>query len=118
MTDEPIDDVRAIAEAVVDLLTERGLLAAPRSEQRVLNATQVAALLQRDRQWVYRHAEQLGAFRFGEGPRARLGFDAQRVEAWMREQQPPARADAPRRGRRAGKPQAPLIPYRPARRHA
>jgi hypothetical protein len=63
-------DVRALAEAVVDVLTERGLamLAAP---QRVLTAAQAAQLLGRSLQWVYAHAGELGAFRYGDGQGAR-----------------------------------------------
>jgi hypothetical protein len=78
-------DLRALAEVLADVLIERGLVvdAAPRAG-RVLNAAGVAMLLGRDRQWVYDHADELGAFRYGDGPRARLGFDASTVEQWKR----------------------------------
>jgi hypothetical protein len=56
---------RAVAEAVVDLLEERGLVAAASSSSRVLDAAEVAQLLGRERQWVYDHAGELGAFRYG-----------------------------------------------------
>jgi hypothetical protein len=61
-------DIRAVAEALADVLFERGLVAAG-SPARVLDASQVADLLGRDRQWVYAHAGELGAFRYGDGPR-------------------------------------------------
>jgi hypothetical protein len=78
-------DIRALAEVLADVLTERGLVvgaAPPRG--RVLDAAGVAVMLGRDRQWVYDHADELGAFRYGDGPRARLGFDAAMVEQWKR----------------------------------
>src|SRR3954453_19295865 len=78
-------ELRAIAEAVADVLEERGLVAAqPVVRARIFDAAAVAELLGRDRQWVYAHADELGAFRYGDGPRARLGFDAQGVERWKR----------------------------------
>lgn len=75
-------DLRALAEALADVLLERGLLVAGArgSVARVLNAAQVGVLLGRDRHWVYAHARELGGFRFGDGPRARLGFDLAAVE--------------------------------------
>src|SRR3954470_7112652 len=83
------DELRTIAEAVADLLEERGLVAVapPVASARVLDAAAVAELLGRDRQWVYAHATELGAFRYGDGPRARLGFDSHAVERWKRGRQ-------------------------------
>ena len=46
-----------------------------------LNVADVARLLGRSRPWVYEHAAELGAFRFGNGPKARLGFDRRRDRA-------------------------------------
>jgi hypothetical protein len=67
---------RAIAEALADVLVERGLVvertAGPAA--RVLDVGQVADLLGRKPAWVYAHAAELGAFHFGDGPKARLGF--------------------------------------------
>jgi hypothetical protein len=82
-------DVRVFADVLADILAERGLLVAAPAAQpsRVLDAAQVADLLGRDRHWVYAHADELGAFRYGDGPMARLGFDHARVERWKRERQ-------------------------------
>jgi predicted DNA-binding transcriptional regulator AlpA len=110
------ESVQAIVDGVVDLLVERGLVAAPRS--RVLDVEEVADMLGRHPDWVYDHKAELGAFRFGDGPRARIGFDERRIRDWMRSREiqhtepvgarprrprAPIRAD-PRRS-------APLIPY-------
>jgi hypothetical protein len=96
-----IDDLRAIAEMLADVLAERGVVASePQRPQRVLTAADVAEILDRDRRWVYGHAEELGAFRYGDGPRGRLGFDREVTERWKRERQLAARRGrAPRRGR-------------------
>lgn len=57
-------DVRAIAEAVADVLDERGLVVVSGGAGgRVLDAAAVAELLGREREWVYDQAEELGAFR-------------------------------------------------------
>ncbi len=90
-------EIRALAEVLADVLTERGLVvgaAPPRG--RVLDGAGVAVILGRDRQWVYDHADELGAFRYGDGPRARLGFDAVTVEQWKRTRRPALRADPAR----------------------
>jgi hypothetical protein len=84
-SDDRLADVRLIAEAVADVLVERGLVVPEtRSAARVMSAAQVAATLGRNRQWVYDHASELGGFRYGAGPKARLGFEAGAVARWMR----------------------------------
>ena len=122
MTDG-LPDVRAVAEALADILAERGLVvhAAAVSTARVLNVAEVARLLGRKPAWVYAHATELGAIRFGNGPRARLGFDAAAIERWKRDRQacsPEPRAAARRRPRRnAVRTGGNLIPYEPTVAH-
>src|SRR5215213_12038430 len=91
VTDEahiPLGDLRAIAEVLADVLTERGLVGGEQVRPvRVLTTADVAAILGRDRRWVYAHAEELGAFRYGDGPKGRLGFDVEVIERWKRERQ-------------------------------
>jgi hypothetical protein len=108
-------DIRVVAEALADVLFERGLVAAG-SPARVLDAAQVADLLGRDRQWVYAHAGELGAFRYGDGPKARIGFDLVTVEQWKRERKirsasPPPRRRDRRRSSAVGVGATRLIPY-------
>jgi hypothetical protein len=62
---------------------------APRSE--LLTVAEVAARLRVSPKWVYAHQHELGPIRLGDGPKARLRFDAGAVEARMR-------ADESRRG--------------------
>jgi hypothetical protein len=109
---------RAIAEALADVLVERGLVVerTPGPAARVLGVSEVARLLGRRPAWVYAHAAELGAFRFSDGPKARLGFDVASVERWKRERQirttelqpRPQRRRSRRGGLAAG---ATLIPY-------
>lgn len=50
----------------------------------VAASTAVARRLGRSREWVYRHADELGAVRLGVGERPRLGFHPARVAALRR----------------------------------
>jgi hypothetical protein len=66
--------VEAIARRVAELLrTDLGL--APR----LLTPGEVADRFAVSRTWVYEHASELGAIRLGDGPKARLRFDANAV---------------------------------------
>jgi hypothetical protein len=67
-------DIEAIAQRVAELL---GARAAP---ARLVDAAHVAVLLGVERDWVYAHADQLGAIRLG-GPKGRLRFDLTTVTA-------------------------------------
>jgi predicted DNA-binding transcriptional regulator AlpA len=117
-------DIRVLAEAVVDVLEERGLVAPQGNPGRVLSVPDVAELLGRSRPWVYEHAAELGAFRFGTGPKARIGFEREAIERWKRERQilkpttpsQPQRRDRPRRTARSSG--VSLIPYDPSPRRA
>lgn len=113
MTDAAI---RAIAEAVVELLVERGVVITqpPSYDGRVLSTAEAARFLGRRRQWVYAHAAELGGFRYGTGRRARLGFDRLGLERYKHEHQLARPAARPRRSARSGSAQGPnLIPFEP-----
>lgn len=117
--DPTAGDVRAIAEAIADVLAERGLVvyAGPSGSARILNAREVSKLLGRSAQWVYAHATELGAIRMGNGPKARIGFDLASIEQWKRDHQirPPEPRKPPRRRPRRKLSQATnLIPYEPS----
>jgi hypothetical protein len=78
-----------------------------------------AELLGRSRWWVYEHSAELGAFRFGNGPKARIGFDRDAIQRWKRDRQilRSAQAPQPRRPGRRREAAAPvavnLISYEP-----
>jgi len=66
--------VEAIARRVVELLG---------SNPTLLDAAAVAQRLGRSREWVYRHADELGAVRLGDGDRPRLGFTPEKVAEYV-----------------------------------
>jgi hypothetical protein len=97
------DDVETIAFRVVELLEERSPVARP-----FLDAAGVAVLLGVSAEWARDHAGELGAVRLGDGPRAPLRFDAERVRDYLDAQRvakpiqrPAPRRPGPRRGRTA-----------------
>jgi hypothetical protein len=107
VTDELTPDEQAIsefAEALVDVLEERGIFTKPEeSLGRVLNAGDVAKLLGRSRQWVYEHASELGhsASRPGRAggsgstaTRSSAGSATDATSAPFRRRSPRAGADA------------------------
>lgn len=112
-----VDDARLVAEQLADVLAERGLLVGGGETQgRVLDVVQVAGLLGRSRDWVYQHAAELGAFKMGTGPRARLGFDEHAIAAWKRDRAVGLRSPIPDarplpRPRRRGAGPPDLIPF-------
>lgn len=70
----PDELVERIACRVVELL---------RDDAPLLEAADVARRLGRSREWVYRHADELGAVRLGDGERPRLGFEPAKVAAYL-----------------------------------
>lgn len=79
-----LDDetIERLARRVAELLSERERSASatgPDRPGRLLSAAQVAERWQIDREWVYAHADELGAMRLGTGPRPRLRFDPARI---------------------------------------
>lgn len=72
--------IETIAQRVAELLAAES--SAPRPV-RLVDAATVARALGVERDWVYAHADQLGAVRLG-GPRGRLRFDLRTIEALAR----------------------------------
>jgi excisionase family DNA binding protein len=66
-------EIQQIAERLVELLPRHV------SGERLIDAAEVARRLGISRSTVYEKAEELGAVRIGQGRRARLRFDPQRV---------------------------------------
>jgi hypothetical protein len=112
------DLVEAVARRVVELLDERERPAA----RQLVDATGLAEVLGIARSTVYEHADELGAFRMGDGPRAAVRFDPERaLAAWTARDRserseatdlPPVRASGRRRRRAAGRSDGDLLPVR------
>lgn len=66
------DSIEAIAQRVAELVRE------PESVQ-LIDAAEVALRFGVSRDYVYAHAEELGAVRVGQGSRPRLRFDVKKV---------------------------------------
>ncbi len=64
----------AVVARVVEVLRVEGLIPKARAARPWLDAQEVAQRLGVCREWVYEHAEELGASRIGTGPRPRLRF--------------------------------------------
>jgi hypothetical protein len=104
-----------VAALVIEALTGSG-------EVRLLDAAEVARRLGRGREWVYRHAGELGAVPLGDGERPRLGFDPARVAAYLdacrtsrrteRPAEPTAKRSAGRAGTRQRAGSTDLLPIR------
>lgn len=85
-------------EASVEAIVHR-VVQGLREDASLLDASGVARRLGRSREWVYRHADELGVVRLGEGQRPRLGFEPAKVaeyvdacESSRRTSEPPKRA--------------------------
>ena len=104
------DDIEAIAHRVTELLREPTVTPAVR----YVDAAHVARVLGVDREWVYAHANQLGAIRLG-GPTGRLRFDLQHIERCLVEApQAPGKHPAPGGSltrRRPAQSRLDLLPY-------
>ncbi|HWY89650.1 MAG TPA: hypothetical protein VNY31_03175 [Solirubrobacteraceae bacterium] len=101
-------DIEQIARQVADL----GAATLDRPSGQFVDAAELAELLRVERDWVYAHANALGAIRLG-GPRGRLRFDPQRVQhTWPALKTTGARRGTGRsRKKRSRATRAGLIPY-------
>lgn len=97
----------ATIEALADQVVER-LAASPLPA--LVDADAVARHLNVERSFVYEHAAELGARRLGEGPKARLRFSLEDVDAAIscslgrESEQSPERMSKPVRRRRRARP--------------
>lgn len=96
-----VEEVEALAEHLAELI------ASARPSVGLIDARDLAEELGVARDWVYANANRLGGVRLGDGPRARLRFDAERAREALaasadgarprRDGAPPRRRDRPRR---------------------
>jgi hypothetical protein len=93
-----VDQIQALAEHLAELASARPSIG-------LVDARDLADELGVARDWVYANAERLGGVRLGDGPRARLRFDAERAREALaagRDADRPSRDGAP--ARRRGRP--------------
>ena len=70
-----------VVECVLEAIRVAGIIPATATAAEWLDAKEVAQRLGFDRDWVYEHAEELGATRVGTGPRPRLRFPRDIVDS-------------------------------------
>jgi hypothetical protein len=95
------DDIEAIAERVVERLTQE---TRPRVGIGLATAAEVAELYGVSVSWVYANKNRLGAVLLGDGPKARLRFDLERVARAVGATDSAPSARRPGRPRRHGLP--------------
>ena len=66
-----------IVRRVVEVIRAEGIISQAKTTTSWLDAKEVAEALGVERDWVYEHADELGASRLGTGPRPRLRFRPQ-----------------------------------------
>ena len=69
-----------VVARIIDVITIEGLIGRAGGAQRWLDAQEVAERLGVSREWVYEHADELGARRIGNGRRPRLRFPAHSLD--------------------------------------
>jgi hypothetical protein len=98
------EDIEAIAERVVERLSQANR---PRDGIVLATAADVAQLYGVSVSWVYANKSRLGAVVLGDGPKARLRFDLERIAQILGES---AAAPSERPRRRRGRPRKTSIP--------
>ena len=103
-----VEEIEALAEHLA------ALVASARPSVGLIDARDLAEELGVARDWVYANAERLGGVRLGDGPRARLRFDAERAREALvvgnEGEQPRRNGAAPRRRGRPRREAAPVVP--------
>ena len=77
---------------------------------RLVDAAEIARRFNVSRDYIYSHAEELGAVRLGTGPKARLRFDPARVVEVISPQPFRPSTDRSTTPRRTTRPSAELLP--------
>jgi hypothetical protein len=99
----------AIVERVAQVIMTEGLIPTAPATTAWLDAQEVARRLGVSRDWVYEHADELGASRIGSGPRPRLRFPPEILDQRSTKLTPAeATSEAPKRRSKPGG----LIPIR------
>jgi hypothetical protein len=95
-------DIEAVATRVVDLLQGGGM------SVEMVDAAEIARRFGVSRDFVYEHADDLGAIRLGHGPRARLRFAPTKVGEAL--SAPPVKAATGPPRRRSARKASGLLP--------
>lgn len=83
---QPLELDQRSAELLAELVADRlSHCLVPRllADQPLLDAATIARRIGRSREWVYRHATEMGAVSLGDGERPRLGFELAKVAEYL-----------------------------------
>lgn len=106
------ESVEAVALRVVELMSEGDQ---PRGDS--LTAAEVADRLGTTREFVYRNRARLGGAKLSDGPKARLRFPVEKVEAFLLGEENAPQPHPPKRSRSRRSPRgANLLPVKGERR--
>src|SRR6478609_2341475 len=104
--------IEAVASRVVEMLRSQSV----DTDRELVDVAEAARRFGVSRDWVYGNADQLGAIRLGDGPKARLRFDVQEVEQRLakskRVERPSASTRPVRYRRRKTRESVELLPIR------
>jgi hypothetical protein len=102
----------ALSEADIEAVADRvaGLLQRDRAREELVDAAEIARRFGVSRDFVYAHADELGAVRLGPGPKARLRFRPAEVGRILR--RGPARSTQPPRRTARRRRTSALLPVR------
>lgn len=99
-----------VAERVLERLSE--LLEDRPGDDQLITAAEVAHRYGVSREWAYEHADDLGAIRLGDGPKARLRFDPATVADRLAARPHPVTKPEPPKARPRKTSGAELLPIR------
>ena len=121
LTPQAVEQVANRVAALLQRQQHNQQQAQTREPTGMLTVSELAQHLHLHRAWVYEHADELGAIRVGNGPKARIRFDLHTAKgALQRQQAGRGPAPAPPKPRTPRRPQpspynsdAPLLESRP-----
>jgi hypothetical protein len=118
LTPQAVEQVAARVATLLRRQQEQSAETIGNEQQGFLNVAQLARHFGLNPAWVYEHADELGAMRTGDGPKARIRFDLETATQAFRARQRPAepipaadkRRPTPRRRRPSSPPPIQLLP--------
>lgn len=111
LTPQAVEQVAARVATLLRRQQEQSAETIGNEPQGFLNVAQLARHFGLNPAWVYEHADELGAMRTGDGPKARIRFDLQTATQALRQHQA-NRSPAPATVKPRKPAQAPVSPYR------
>jgi hypothetical protein len=110
LTPQAVEQVAARVAALLQRQQQSAETLGTKEQQGFLNVAQLARHLGLNPAWVYEHADELGAIRIGDGPKARIRFDLHTAKEALRQNQA-SRTPAPGNVKPRKPRRSPASPY-------